>query len=157
MWIAWLCSDYFVAWIALNSALPENTTHKIIENILVFSLQLVRYIYFLITIEHRILPLCSRQLLQFILNCMHIVLYVCGFMQFLVYIVGTIVWKIYGHWDRTSGISMHLEWRFAPLPLILVKVCVELYLTFHHHLTLILHLHCFFSRWNLLKVSYYTA
>jgi len=60
---------------------------------------------------------------------------------------------MYGHSDHTSGISMHLEWRFAPLPLILVKVCVKLYLTFHHLLTIILQLHCFFSRWrNLLKV-----
>jgi len=31
---------------------------------------------------------------------MHIVLYICGFMHFLVYIVVIIVWKIYGQFTK---------------------------------------------------------
>jgi hypothetical protein len=148
MWIARLCSAYFVALIAFHSAISANTPHKILENIFVFSLQLVLCIYFLITREHRIFCLCSHHLLWFTLNCLHIVLYVCGFLHFLVHIQRTIVWKMYGHWDSISGTSMHLEWRFAPLLLIWLKLCVELYLTFHHRLTIILQLHCLISRWR---------
>ena len=139
LWIAWLYSDYFVAWIALNSALSAHNPHTIIENILVFSLQLVLCIYFLITREHRILPLCSHQLLRFIVRCMHIVFYVCGFMHFFsvhsYYCCLENVWSLRPYiWDNYPP-RMEICSSATDLN---KSMCVELFVTFHHLLTIIL-------------------